>query len=352
MQRTLFFYSKKKDNPCGAPDTQRISSKNSLNAVPVDVDKVESNNTIPFTIAADKGSISTSVNGNGVQKRPRSPSLSSSVRSRSSDKRSYLDKNANTESGEPPKGAASSSRWLADLILDVHWRRFLSPIMEDSWRDQLFYRIELFLDRERAAGKLILPPAECIFSAFNSTPLGSLKVVLLGQDPYHNIGQAHGMCFSVLPGVHPPPSLQNIYKELANDIPGFKIPSHGYLEGWARQGMLMLNATLTVEAHKANAHSHCGWQLFTNDVIQLLSRRCPNRLVFLLWGNFARAKKGLIDLSRHVIIECAHPSPLSSRHWFGCRCFSKCNAALEGLGHTPMSWQLPMHLTQIGVSTA
>ncbi|CCW69171.1 unnamed protein product [Phytomonas sp. Hart1] len=329
-----------------------ISSKSDFIDLTVDGGKLGSNMITTPSAAADEANSITVENSNSVRKRDRSLSISSSsVRSRSPSKHNSLRKNTGSESGELAKCVASSSRWLVDLIIDAQWKHFLSPIMEDTWRDRLFYKIELFLDAERKAGKLILPPTESIFSAFNNTPLSSLKVVLLGQDPYHNIGQAHGMCFSVLPGVRLPPSLQNIYKELANDIPGFKIPSHGYLEGWAKQGMLMLNATLTVEAHKANSHSHCGWQLFTNDVIQLLSRRCPNRLVFLLWGNFARAKKGLIDLSRHVVIECAHPSPLSARQWFGSRCFSKCNTALEDLGHTPMSWQLSLDLTQVSAST-
>ncbi|EPY33710.1 uracil-DNA glycosylase [Strigomonas culicis] len=180
-----------------------------------------------------------------------------------------------------------------------------------------------------------------IFTALNRTPLEAVKVVLLGQDPYHDVGQAHGLCFSVQPGVPPPPSLRNMYKELAQDIPGFAAPPHGYLQSWADQGVLMLNATLTVNAHEANSHSKCGWQDFTDAVIQHLSRTHKKRVVFLLWGNFAKKKAMLVDRSRHVVIESAHPSPLSARHWFGCRCFSKCNEALQALRHAPINWHLP-----------
>lgn len=244
----------------------------------------------------------------------------------------------------PATGSASalpcSSRWLLQLITDPAWRVFLQPLTADSWRDKQFTRIEEYLDAQQSV--TVLPPRPDIFSAFAATPLDQLKVVLLGQDPYHDIGQAHGLCFSVRPGVRPPPSLQNMYKELAADIDGFRIPSHGCLHPWATQGMLLLNATLTVEAHKPNSHKDSGWQYFTDDTIRLLSARHPNRLVFLLWGNFARKKRALIDGTRHVVIESAHPSPLSARLWFGCKCFSACNAALEKLGHRPLDWQLPL----------
>ncbi|CAG9572431.1 putative uracil-DNA-glycosylase [Leishmania major strain Friedlin] len=196
-----------------------------------------------------------------------------------------------------------------------------------------------------AKGKVILPPATDIFNAFNSCPFRDLKVVLLGQDPYHDLHQAHGLCFSVLPEVPLPPSLRNIYKELTTDIPGFQAPRHGYLQSWSEQGMLMLNATLTVEAHKANSHSKAsGWTAFTDAVIQHLSQHHPNRLVFLLWGGYAQQKKKLIDASRHIVLESVHPSPLSaSRGWFGCHCFSACNEALQSMGHLPMHWQLPLN---------
>ncbi|ORC92636.1 uracil-DNA glycosylase [Trypanosoma theileri] len=227
---------------------------------------------------------------------------------------------------------------LSSLIRDPAWSAFLQPLITTN----SFHNIEKFIEHEMASGKVILPPRDLIFSAFNSTPLNELKVVLLGQDPYHNLGQAHGMCFSVRPGVRPPPSLVNMYKELTTDIPGFKTPSHGYLQRWAEQGVLMLNATLTVEAHKANSHANCGWQTFTDGVIRLLSEKHLKPIVFLLWGGFARKKIALIDQKRHIVIENAHPSPLSATKWWGCRPFSKCNAALEKLGHEPIDWSLPM----------
>ncbi|RNF22376.1 uracil-DNA glycosylase [Trypanosoma conorhini] len=227
---------------------------------------------------------------------------------------------------------------LASLITDLGWREFLQPLTSTG----SFRSIEQFIEGENANGKIILPPRELIFSAFNSTPLDRLKVVLLGQDPYHNLNQAHGLCFSVLPGVRPPPSLVNMYKELTTDIPGFKPPPHGYLQCWAEQGVLMLNATLTVEAHQANSHAKCGWQFFTDGVIRLLSEKHSRPLVFLLWGGFARKKIALIDQKRHLVIENAHPSPLSAAKWWGSRPFSKCNAALAQLGHPPIDWSLPM----------
>ncbi|KPI85855.1 putative uracil-DNA-glycosylase [Leptomonas seymouri] len=245
--------------------------------------------------------------------------------------------------------STTSSRWLADLITSPEWKSFLQPFTADSWRSGEFAGIERFLDGERAKGAVVLPPAALIFSAFNSCPFAELKVVLLGQDPYHNLNQAHGLCFSVLPGVPLPPSLKNMYKELTTDIPGFEAPTHGYLQSWSEQGMLMLNATLTVEAHKANSHSRTsGWSHFTDAVIARLSQHHPNRIVFLLWGNSAQGKRKLIDTSRHVVIESVHPSPLSaSRGWFGCHCFSKCNTALRAMGHTPMCWRLPLQVQRM-----
>ncbi|CAM38028.1 putative uracil-DNA-glycosylase [Leishmania braziliensis MHOM/BR/75/M2904] len=259
-------------------------------------------------------------------------------------------KNASRSTTAPAGSAAaassvSSSRWLAGLITNPEWRDFLAPITADSWRKGAFIRIERFLDEEKEKGRVILPPAADIFNAFNSCPFRGLKVVLLGQDPYHDLHQAHGLCFSVLPDVPLPPSLRNIYKELTTDIAGFQAPKHGYLQSWSEQGMLMLNATLTVEAHKANSHSKTsGWAAFTDAVIQHLSQHHPNRLVFLLWGGYAQQKKRLIDTSRHVVLENVHPSPLSAnRGWFGCRCFSACNEALQRMSHLPMYWQLPLN---------
>nr|CCC94391.1 unnamed protein product [Trypanosoma congolense IL3000] len=248
----------------------------------------------------------------------------------------------NIDDNPKVKAKPEGTGGLSSLITDSAWRSFLEPLIATS----NFQRVEQFVEGEVASGKTILPPREMIFSAFNSTPLHLLKVVLLGQDPYHNIGQAHGLCFSVLPGVALPPSLVNMYKELATDIPGFTRPSHGYLQHWAEQGILMLNATLTVEAHRANSHSECGWQTFTDGVIRLLSEKYKTPLVFLLWGNFARKKISLINKKRHVVIECAHPSPLSAAKWWGSRPFSKCNTALIEKGYTPIDWNLPLNVSR------
>jgi len=200
--------------------------------------------------------------------------------------------------------------------------------------------IEATLSAEIAKGKQIFPPLPQVFSAFNVLPPGQVRVVIIGQDPYHDDGQAHGLCFSVAPGVRPPPSLVNIYKELATDIPGFTAPKHGTLTHWAKQGVLLLNATLTVEAHQPNSHSKIGWQEFTDDVIAVLNAR-DDALVFLLWGGFAQKKGRAINRARHRVIECAHPSPLSAKAWFGSRPFSKCNDALIELKKKPIDWQLP-----------
>ena len=226
---------------------------------------------------------------------------------------------------------------LADGIADDKWREVLS----DELTSPAFAAIEAFLAKEDAAGKQVFPPRRHIFSALNMTPFDSVKVVLLGQDPYHDDNQAHGLCFSVLPPVKPPPSLKNMYKELETDIPGFVPPTHGYLASWAQQGVLMINATLTVEAHKANSHSKIGWQAFTDGIIRKVSQRAAKPVVFLLWGGFAQKKVKLIDEGRHKVIQCAHPSPLSVTKWWGCKTFSKCNEALEQLGHSPIDWKLP-----------
>jgi len=165
--------------------------------------------------------------------------------------------------------------------------------------------------------------------------------VLLGQDPYHNDNQAHGLCFSVPKGQQPPPSLKNMYKELSEDISAFKVPTHGCLDKWAQQGIFMLNATLTVEAHKANSHSGIGWQKFTDTVIRIVSDQSSKGIVFLLWGGFAHKKEALINTKKHRIIKTAHPSPLSYHRFKGCRCFSRTNEALVALGREPIDWNLP-----------
>ncbi len=193
---------------------------------------------------------------------------------------------------------------------------------------------------EKAAKKVIYPHSSNWFRAFELTPLASVKVVILGQDPYHGPNQAHGLCFSVQPGVPVPPSLVNIYKELASDV-GFTPVQHGFLEAWAKQGVLLLNTALTVEQGNAASHRGKGWELFTDQAIETVSRHAEPS-VFLLWGSHARQKKALIDTSRHLVLESPHPSPLSAhRGFFGNRHFSKANQFLEAQGRSPIDWQLP-----------
>ncbi|VDL75586.1 unnamed protein product [Nippostrongylus brasiliensis] len=215
---------------------------------------------------------------------------------------------------------------LYSLLRDSKWRSALKEEFHKKYMDN----IESFLRSQYAKNVPIFPPRNEIFSAFNLTPIDKIRVVIIGQDPYHGIGQAHGLCFSVKKGVPPPPSLKNIYKELYTDIPGFVIPNHGFLEKWALQGVFMLNATLTVESGKANSHEKIGWQTFTDKVISIISSRCTG-VVFLLWGGFAQKKECLVDKRKHAVIKTAHPSPLSARKWFGCKCFSRTNDELGEL---------------------
>ena len=185
----------------------------------------------------------------------------------------------------------------------------------------------------------VFPPADDIFNAFHLTPLSEVKVVILGQDPYHNVNQAHGLCFSVQPTVEIPPSLDNIYKELHDDL-GCKIPNNGYLVKWAKQGVLLLNTVLTVRAHQANSHQNIGWEQFTDAVIEILDQQ-DRPMVFLLWGKPAQRKKAMLHNPNHLILEAPHPSPLSAyRGFFGCRHFSKTNQFLEEHGLTPIDWQI------------
>jgi len=185
----------------------------------------------------------------------------------------------------------------------------------------------------------VFPPADDIFNAFHYTPLSQVKVVIIGQDPYHNVGQAHGLCFSVKPDVEIPPSLVNIYQELYDDL-GCRIPNNGYLVKWAKQGVLMLNTVLTVRAHEANSHRGKGWEEFTDAAIRALNKQ--NRpMVFILWGRPAQMKKSMLDNPKHLILEAPHPSPLSAyRGFFGSRPFSKANAFLESYGLLPIDWQI------------
>lgn len=217
-----------------------------------------------------------------------------------------------------------------------------TSILGEEKKQPYFRQAMDFVTSERAAGKAIYPPANDVFNAFKLTALDDVKVVILGQDPYHQLGQAHGLCFSVQPGVRVPPSLVNIYKELVSDIPEFQIPPHGYLESWANQGVLMLNTVLTVEHGKAHSHARCGWEQFTDSVIAKLNMYCQG-VVFMLWGAHAQKKGAVIDPQRHCVLKAAHPSPLSAHRGFlGCHHFSKANQYLMAIGKTPIDWQLPM----------
>lgn len=218
--------------------------------------------------------------------------------------------------------------------------------IEKSWREKLapefskpyFAQIKEFLSAAKANGRAIFPPGPLIFNAFEQTPFDKVRVVILGQDPYHNPGQAMGLCFSVPKNTPLPASLKNIYKELNRDV-GFKIPEHGDLTAWASQGVFLLNTILTVEKNKAGSHSNIGWHLFTNAVIRTLSDQREG-LIFLLWGNYAKSKKELIDGKKHVILEAAHPSPLARDAFKGCSHFSQVNQILLKRGETPINWAL------------
>lgn len=223
----------------------------------------------------------------------------------------------------------------------------IQPKIHESWLNQLqeeferpyFSALKSFLVEEKRKGKVIYPPGSQIFNAFDTTPFEQVKVVILGQDPYHGPGQAHGLSFSVLEGIKPPPSLRNIFKEQVEDV-GITIPNHGNLSYWAEQGVLMLNATLTVEARKAGSHQMKGWELFTDAVIKKISKN-KEGVVFLLWGNFAKSKSDLIDAGKHTILKAAHPSPFSAHNgFFGCKHFSKTNEILQKQGDKEINWQL------------
>jgi uracil-DNA glycosylase len=221
-----------------------------------------------------------------------------------------------------------------DVKIEQSWKVALAPEFGKPYFEQLVR----FLHQEKAAGKVIYPPGSQIFRAFELTPLDQVKVVILGQDPYHNPGEAMGLSFSVPDGVRMPPSLRNIFAEIESDL-GVRMSGRPNLENWARQGVLLLNSILTVEAGKAASHRGIGWQEFTDAVIRTLSERREG-IVFLLWGNFAKAKAALIDPSRHHVLQAAHPSPLAGGAFFGCRHFSKTNQILVSEGKTPIDWQL------------
>lgn len=225
---------------------------------------------------------------------------------------------------------------MPDIQLHESWKAPLLPEFASDYMAAL----RQFLVSEKAAGKTIYPKGSEWFRALDLTPLDKVRVVILGQDPYHGPDQAHGLCFSVKPGVRPPPSLVNIYKELESDL-GLPRPRHGFLEHWARQGVLLLNSVLTVEMAKAASHSQKGWERFTDAVIRLVNAK-PDPVVFLLWGSYAQKKAAFVDSSRHLVLKAAHPSPLSAYNGFlGCRHFSQTNAFLEKHGQTPIDWSLP-----------
>ncbi len=214
-----------------------------------------------------------------------------------------------------------------------------NPLLRAEFEKPYWTDLQAFVRAEREQGP-VYPPAPEVFSALHLTAYEDTKVLILGQDPYHGPKQAHGLCFSVRRGIDRPPSLLNIHKELQADL-GAPIPNHGSLEHWATQGVLLLNAVLTVRAHQANSHAGKGWETFTDQVIRVVNDK-QERVVFILWGGYARKKKPLIDASRHVILESAHPSPLSAHNGFlGSRPFSRANEALVAAGRDPVDWAIP-----------
>lgn len=225
---------------------------------------------------------------------------------------------------------------MSNVKIEESWK----AVLKEEFEKDYFKSMGDFLRKEKSAGKKIYPPGPLIFNAFNTTPFVNVKVVILGQDPYHNPGEAMGLSFSVPRSIKTPPSLLNIYKELYNDL---KIPLavHGDLTSWAEQGVFLLNAMLTVEHKNAGSHRQAGWQHFTDAVIKTLSDQREN-LVFMLWGNFAKEKRELIDPHKHLVLEAAHPSPLARGAFFGSGHFSKANVYLEKNGIDPINWQLPL----------
>lgn len=212
-----------------------------------------------------------------------------------------------------------------------------SAVLANELQQPYVSKLLSFVATERQNHE-VFPPADEVFSALNHTPYSQVNALLLGQDPYHDNGQAHGLCFSVKPDIQPPPSLRNIYKELVSDL-GCVIPNNGNLVPWAKQGLLMLNAVLTVRAHEPNSHKDRGWEQFTDAIIRKVNER-PH-VVFLLWGAYAQKKTKLIDEARHTVIKCAHPSPLSASKFFGSRPFSQANTALKAHGQPEINWQIP-----------
>ncbi len=230
---------------------------------------------------------------------------------------------------------AGANKKIENVKMEAGWRTQLSAQFEQPYMKELRAKL---LARSNS-GATIYPPPDRWFTAFNLTPFDQVKVVILGQDPYHGPNQAHGLCFSVLPGVAIPPSLRNIYKELNSDL-GITPVKHGYLESWARQGVFLLNSVLTVEHSAAASHQKMGWETFTDAVIEVLNTNTENT-VFILWGGYAKRKGQMIDQSRHLVLQSAHPSPLSVRGFTGCRHFSQANDYLQQHGSAAVDWQLP-----------
>lgn len=225
---------------------------------------------------------------------------------------------------------------MAQAALEPQWL----SVLQDEFEKPYMKALKSFLLDEKQKGFTVYPKNTDIFNAFNHTPLNKVKVVILGQDPYHGVGQAHGLSFSVQKGIAVPPSLKNIYKELTAEFPDFKTPTHGNLTAWADQGVLLLNATLTVRAHEAGSHQNKGWEIFTDQVISTLSAK-KEGLVFLLWGKYAQQKQNLIDVNKHYILTAAHPSPFSAYNgFFGCNHFIETNKLLTKEGLTPIDWQI------------
>jgi len=228
-----------------------------------------------------------------------------------------------------------SAQSRVEVQIEESWKQ----ILDDEFQQPYFSAIKQFLVQEREKGATVYPPGPLIFNAFNLTPFDELKVVILGQDPYHGKGQAHGLCFSVPDGVQQPPSLQNIFKELNKDL-GIPISKSGNLTKWAQQGVMLLNALLTVRANQPASHHNIGWETFTDTVIRKISDE-KEGVVFLLWGKFAQEKQPLINLNKHYVLKAAHPSPYSaSNGFFGCKHFSRTNELLIQQGKTPIEWQV------------
>lgn len=222
-----------------------------------------------------------------------------------------------------------------DIQIEESWKK----VLKDEFEKTYFQHIVTFLKAEKALGKTIYPPGTLIFNAFKQTPFDKVNVVILGQDPYHNKGQAHGLSFSVPEGVPKPPSLVNIFKELKNDL-GIEIPANGNLEKWAQQGVLLLNTSLTVREKEPGCHTQIGWLQFTDHVIKKISDE-KEGIIFLLWGKFAQEKQSLIDETKHYVLKAAHPSPLSAHNgFFGCKHFSKTNELLMKQYKTPIDWKI------------